>query len=780
MMRATESSAPVTVLDRLIEHLRAKDVAIDGQERPVAILWTDPKAEWRAVIELVQARVDELLVLGPYRPEARTGPAIWIRCLVDRALDSPALAADRPPIVYLPEVTRQDLRAGDECPDGLKPLVELMFQGAMWLQPNGSDWGVTTFLTSSRALGLDIARDAATTEALLGALREVALTPVAQLGGKRLDADDFNRMLAADVIRDILRWMCDPAGTKARLGANGWAAFRSRCREDLGFDPESGSDVEAGALLGRGEDAWEAVWERFIESPTSYAEIVRVLRRSRPAHEMAFERDRWPDLNDQDEDAARQELLKVGRLPHAEACRAILDLEQEHGRRRSWVWARLGLSPMAEVLGPLAQLATSARTALGGTTPDDVASAYLERGWQADAATWEAIAAAPAADEKPVGNVVRALLLPWLEDSARAFQAAIERMPLPGRGAQPSIDADDDGCVVFVDGLRFDLGERLAERLEGRGCRVTVGRRWAALPTVTGTAKPAATPVADVIAGERLGADFAPRIQPGARQISAEHLRHAIRDRGYQMLGDGAFDVPASHHAKGWLEAGDIDSLGHTLGARLARQIDDELGRLAERVSALLDAGWKTVRVVTDHGWLLVPGGLPKVDLPRHLTETRWSRCAVMAGTSAPQVPVAPWHWNASESFATAPGIACFKRSEEYAHGGLSIQECLVPDLSIERAGEAVVTAVIRSITWRGLRCFVEASVRGGVVLADLRLGRPSGVSVAAATKPVEADSAVSLVLSSDEQEEASLVVVLVGEAGQVLAQKATRVGEDS
>ena len=42
-----------TVLDRLIEHLRARDAAIDGQERAAAILWTDPKGEWRPAIDLM-------------------------------------------------------------------------------------------------------------------------------------------------------------------------------------------------------------------------------------------------------------------------------------------------------------------------------------------------------------------------------------------------------------------------------------------------------------------------------------------------------------------------------------------------------------------------------------------------------------------------------------------------------------------------------------------------------------------------------------------------------
>jgi len=61
--------------------------------------------------------------------------------------------------------------------------------------------------------------------------------------------------------------------------------------------------------------------------------------------------------------------------------------------------------------------------------------------------------------------------------------------------------------------------------------------------------------------------------------------------------------------------------------------------------------------------------------------------------------------------------------------------------------------------------------------LRRLRAARPANVE---ALKPVEADGVVSLVLTGDEHEDASLVVVLVSEAGQVLAQKATRVGEDS
>jgi len=769
-----------TPLDRLIDSLRARAVSLDGQVAPAAVLWTDPRGEWRGLIDLLLAPVEELLVLGEYRPEARMGPAIWLRCVVDRALDAPKLPEERPPILYLPEVARQQLRAGQDCPPALRPLVELMYRGALWLQPNGSDWAVTTFLTSARALGLDVARDRATTDALLRALPEVAVTPLAQLAGKHLQADDFDRMLTGDVVRDLLRWMGDPEVTRGRLGANGWEAFCNRCREELGFDPESEADVVAGERLARGEGPWAAVWERFAEAPASYGDIAGLLRRSRPAGDLPFARERWPDLNDQDEAAVREALASLPSLPHAEACTRVASLEAQHAARRGWVWARMGLAPMARVLEPLARLAAAARSALGGTTPDDVAEAYLERGWQADASAWEAFAASPTADEACVAAAVRHLLEPWLADSARAFQKACDRSPLPGRGEQPRVEGGDDVCILFADGLRFDLGHRLAERLEARGFRVHVGRRWAALPTVTATAKPAVTPVADAIQGETLGGDFGATLEESGKPANAVNLRTAMQQRGYQILGDGAFDAPLSHPARGWLEAGEIDPLGHKFPDRLARMLDEEVDRLAERIRALLDAGWAGVRVVTDHGWLWLPGGLPKFDLPKHLTESRWARCAVVAGGSSTEVLRAPWHWNASQWFATAPGIACFNKSETYAHGGLSIQECLTPDLLVEPAVEQAASAAITSVTWRGLRCFVEVACRGGPVTADLRLERPSGASVAAAPKAVEADGSVSLVLPDDEHEAAALVLVLLDAQGRILTHQGTRVGVDS
>ena len=768
-----------TVLDRLVASVRAKGTPLDGQEHPAAVLWTDPKREWRPLKDLLLDQVTEFLVLGDYKPGRRTGPAVWVRCVVDGAVDEPNLPEDRPPIVYLPGVARQELRAGAECPDRLKPMVELLFRGTLWHHPNGSDWTVNAYLTSRSTLDLDIAGDRATRDALLRALPEVALSPVKQLARRQLAGDDFDRMLAGDVVRDLLRWMGDPDGARTRLGSNEWEAFCSRCRDDLDFDPASEADVVAGELMARGEGPWAALWERFAEAPRSYGDIARLLRRGRPSGGLPFDRDRWPDLNEEDEETVRDRLMAIPTLQHDEACKTIIGLEKRHGERRQWVWARMGSAPMAQVLKPLANLAKAARQALGGTTPDDVAKAYLDRGWQADLGAWETLAVAPYKDEEWIKVTVRHLLQPWLEDSARAFQAAVERAPLPGCGGQPTVEAEDDGCILFVDGLRFDLANRLAESLEGRGLRVDLGHRWAALPTVTGTAKPAVTPVADQVDGDMLDQAFGARLKAGGKPVDASRLRAAIGAKGYQLLRRTASDAPSSHPARGWLETGAFDKFGHDMGARAARQLDQEIKRLAERIKSVLDAGWSAVRVVTDHGWLLLPGGLPKVDLPKHLTESRWARCAVIAGESTPEVTRAPWHWNSRQWFATAPGIACFNKSEEYAHGGLSVQECLIPDMVVTRGKETKATARITSMTWRGLRCFIETAVRGGPVTADLRLNRPNGESVAAKSKPVDTEGAVSLVLADDEHETAALVLVLLDEAGRVLTHRSTRVGVD-
>ncbi len=775
------NAAAGTILGSLIAALRDKGGPLDGQERPAAVLWPDPDGEWRSLVGTLRERLPEFLVLGAYDEAARTGPAIWLRAVVDDESGASVSTAGRTPVLYLPGVSRQQLRAGDDCPDRLKPLVELLYRGAVWAHPNGREWTVRAFLSSPKSLGLDVADDVGTRRAMLQALPEVAVAPLDRLERRRLDADYFHRVLSPDPLRDVLQWLGEGDAMRSRLGPERWSAFRGRCRDELDFDPETEPDVAAGERLGCGEGEWARVWERFLEAPESYEWVADVLLRSRPAGVLPFESERWPDLNAEAEEVLRLQLEELRDLSHDEICRRVLEAGEEHGRRRYWVWARLGLSPMAVVLAPLARLAAEARTTPAGATPGEIARGYVEHGWAADAAARDALALVRAADRELVAGVVRRLLLPWLEDGARAFQDAVEREALPGRGGQPPVEAHEDMCLLFVDGLRYELARALAELLETRGFSTDLRHRWAALPTLTATGKPAATPVAADIIGAELGGDFAPRFEATGSRVEAEALRAAMEERGYQVLAAGTLDAPLGSPALGWGEAGAIDKLGHELDAAdFARKLRDELTALRDRIARLLDVGWKAVRVVTDHGWLLMPGGLPKIDLPRHLTVSRGARCAVVAGGARPDALIAPWHWNANESFAAARGAGAFLRSVDYAHGGLSIQECLVPDLTIQAALRREAAARVRRIVWRGFRCLVVAVAEAGRVSADLRLKSDPRRSVATAVRRLDADGSASLLLADDDHEQSRLVLVLVDDEGRILDRRETAVGEDS
>ncbi|RMD62817.1 MAG: BREX-1 system phosphatase PglZ type B, partial [Planctomycetota bacterium] len=565
-----------------------------------------------------------------------TGPAIWLRCAIERVLDDVELPDDEIPIIYMPEVSRQDLRAGDECPRPLQPLVELQYRGTVWTQRNGRDWTVEAFLVSDDGLGLDVARDAKTKRSILASLPILADTPISRLTG-RLEAEDFDRLMVSDHPRNLLRWMSDPRGVREIYEAEGkWHAFCNRCREDYGFDPKSDGELTAGERLGLHEDAvWAALWRRFCESPEAYPGIPDLLRRSKPVGKLTYIKESWPDENQEEETRLRDALAALDGVEAGFARSCIRDLEKEHAPRRNWVWAKLGEAPLAHALEHLARLAERTQSPHGGDTPEQMATLYTKGGFLADDAAMRALAAVRStADTKAVSTAVRAVYLPWIEAAAERLQRLTKVSPLPHAGQQATVECDVCECILFVDGLRFDLAQRVVAACKERGLSVRQNRRWSALPSVTATAKPAVSPVAGQIRGTGLPETFTPEVEASGQTLTTARFRKLLEDARYQVIPADEPGDPGAPNARGWTEFGQIDRRGHNMKAALAGQIEDEIERLTERVVELIDAGWRAVRIVTDHGWLLVPGGLPRHDLPRYLVECKWSRCAAIKGDS--------------------------------------------------------------------------------------------------------------------------------------------------
>ena len=250
------------------------------------------------------------------------------------------------------------------------------------------------------------------------------------------------------------------------------------------------------------------------------------------------------------------------------------------------------------------QLARAARRPIGGSTLEQLIANYTSEGWRCDRSAIEALASLkPGRENDLVASVVRALYQPWLDASARRLQEVIDdaRIDLPKLAS--GVSAARETCVLFADGLRFDLGMRLLEKLEARGLKTRMAHRFAPVPTVTPTAKPLASPVHGSCIGGNDAKEFRPLLAEGSRPVDAQRLRDAMARRGIDVLEPDETRMAVSAEASGWAEIGRIDSLGHDRPDLLVHQIEPELEAIADRVSGLLSAGWSAVPACTSTSW---------------------------------------------------------------------------------------------------------------------------------------------------------------------------------
>ena len=95
--------------------------------------------------------------------------------MIARTLAEGQLPEDVTPIIYLPGVSRQEMRSVRDLPTELKPLAELQSRGVHWTQRNGRDWTIAAFLESQDGdLGIKLASDQATKELLKRSLVRLA------------------------------------------------------------------------------------------------------------------------------------------------------------------------------------------------------------------------------------------------------------------------------------------------------------------------------------------------------------------------------------------------------------------------------------------------------------------------------------------------------------------------------------------------------------------------------------------------------------------------------
>jgi hypothetical protein len=493
--------------------------------------------------------------------------------------------------------------------------------------------------------------------------------------------------------------------------------------------------------------------------------------------------DGWPQGNENQEKNLLDSLMSLNKLTAPEARKKIIELEKQHSYRRKFIWAELGESPLACALQHLAVLAEITADGLDAGTVDDMTIEYLNNGWKADDAVVQALSIVNnPTDYEAVALAIRSMYLPWVEDSARHLQSEwnddIHGKRRFSKNEANGIDKTD--CMLFIDGLRIDSAKRLAEMLKNEGINVSESPVWAALPSLTGTGKPAIAPIAgsNSISETPEYNNFEP--------LNAYQFKKVMEDNGWKVIREND-PIPApilspNEYAvnKIWCEFGNIDHEGHDRGWKLAKQIDILLTEIRDRIKSLLAAGWNNIRIVTDHGWLLIPGGLPKIELPVSLTENKWGRCATIKPGASVEEKFYPWYWNPNQHFALADGISCFKNGEEYTHGGLSLQECLTLQLTVSRDGAALTSASIEitDVAWKGMRCTVAVVGNYSGLSLDIRTQAGNLLSsVVVSVKSFNDDGIASVIIENENLEGQSVSLVVLNSNGELAAQVPTVIG---
>ncbi|MBI3988624.1 MAG: hypothetical protein HY347_03300 [candidate division NC10 bacterium] len=121
--------------------------------------------------------------------------------------------------------------------------------------------------------------------------------------------------------------------------------------------------------------------------------------------------------------------------------------------------------------------------------------------------------------------------------------------------------------------------------------------------------------------------------------------------------------------------------MSYKIGANVIDHFETVLEKLRRAVQKLSRWGYREVHVVTDHGFLLFQAAPtePKVPFPADAALLLDARYAFVREGVPVQHLTLPFTFEPSLWVAFPRGIRCFKTAGEYMHGGLTLQEVVIP-----------------------------------------------------------------------------------------------------
>ena len=308
---------PESICDKVIKALNQAGYHNSSvMVKPEVILWPDSESQWTEVIGTLQEKLPYLLVYGPHDPTKRQGPAIWLKCMIAKTLPDAAWSDEIIPIIYLPGVAKSDLRNVENAVFNFQPLLEYQYTGTMFLQENGREWSILAFVENSTSgLGVKMAKDNQTREALKKALPSIFQDKEVLANKSIIDADYLNQQLFPDIIPSILGWMCKGDTFLQSLNNGEKSAFYNLCRSHFEFEPDYKNIKAIAEKLGSRKNSWNQVWQLYATAPHKYPGIEDLLRLGKPSDlgvgVFALPEESWPQVNEESEVALGKALTKA-------------------------------------------------------------------------------------------------------------------------------------------------------------------------------------------------------------------------------------------------------------------------------------------------------------------------------------------------------------------------------------------------------------------------------------------------------------------------------------